>query len=105
MTLPDGTRVLLVHATPTSDEANSFNPSRSDEEVADETAGTEADLICVGHFHMAMDRTVNRVRIINPGSVSNPQLVGPDLRAAYALLEADENGYHHQRFIKIDLRC
>jgi len=47
-------------------------------------------------------------RIINPGSVSNP--VGPDIRACYAILAADENGvemeffrvaYDHQKVIEI----
>ncbi len=90
--LPDKTRVLLVHSTPTNDEGPGLNPSRPDAEIATEIADSEADLICVGHFHMAMDRRVNGVQIINPGCVSNSQS-GPDLRAAYAVLEADDHGY------------
>ncbi len=92
LTLPDGTRVLLVHANPMTDEGPGLNPARGNAEIEAEIAGTEADLICIGHFHMAMNRQVNGTHIINPGCVSNPQS-GPDLRAAYALLEADTDGY------------
>jgi predicted phosphodiesterase len=93
LTLPDGTRVLLFHAHPSSDEGPGLNPTRSDDEIQAEIADTEADLICVGHFHMAMNRRMNGIHIINPGSVSNPQS-STDLRPAYALLEADTAGYN-----------
>lgn len=90
--LPDGTRVLLTHASPTgNDEGAGLNPALSDDEVRAEIAGCEADLICVGHFHLAIDRQVDGVRIINPGAVSNN--FAPDLRAGYAILEADVNGH------------
>ncbi len=116
LTLPDGTRVLLVHAAPGTDDGHGLNLALTDEELQAEIDGCEADLVCVGHFHMPMDRkltpsppatlpqgargenterkggfTNNVIRVINPGSVSNP--VGQDLRAAYAILTADERGY------------
>ena len=90
--LPDGTRVLLVHAQPGSDEGNGLNPGMSDADVQAQITGCEADLICIGHFHKAMDRVVGDVRIINPGSVSNPSS-GTDLRPTYAMLHADAAGY------------
>jgi predicted phosphodiesterase len=90
-TLPDGTRVLLVHSTPATDEGHGLNPSLTDEQFHAETAASEADLICVGHFHLPIDRQLNGVRVINPGPVSNN--FAPDLRAAYAILEADASGY------------
>jgi len=44
-----------------------------------------------------MDVTVDGVRLVNSGSVSNP--FPPDLRASYVMLEADETStrLQHQR--------
>jgi diadenosine tetraphosphatase ApaH/serine/threonine PP2A family protein phosphatase len=64
----------------------------SDADVQAQITGCEAELICIGHFHKAMDRIVGGVRIINPGSVSNPSS-GTDLRPTYAILHADVAGY------------
>lgn len=91
LTLPDGTRVLLVHSTPHSDDDTGLNPTLTDDQFRALTEGCEADLICVGHFHMPIDRRLDGLRVINPGSISNN--FPPDLRAAYAILTADENGY------------
>jgi putative phosphoesterase len=91
LTLPDGRNVLLVHSTPFRDDDAGLNPALSDDDVRREIAGSNAELICVGHFHMPMNRVVDNVRIINPGSVSNN--FAPDLRAAYAILTADASGY------------
>ena len=91
LTLPGGQRVLLVHSTPSSDDGAGLNPGRSDEVCQQEIEGCEADLICVGHFHMAMDRRLNGTRVINPGAVSNNFAF--DLRAGYAILSATSSGY------------
>jgi len=89
--LPDGRRVLLVHSTPSRDDGRGLNPTVGDNDVRHEIAGAKADLICVGHFHMQMNRLIDDVRVINPGAVSNN--FPPDLRAGYAVLTADLNGY------------
>ncbi len=94
MTLPDGTRLLGVHASPGTDDGVGMRPTMSDAELAALLTGCEADLVCVGHTHWPQDRTVNSVRMVNLGSVSNP--LPPDLRASYALLEAHASGYHLQ---------
>lgn len=91
ITLPDGTRVLLIHGTLTDDAGRGLNPSLSDDDLHAETAACQADLICVGHFHMPMDRRLNGVRVINPGAVSNN--FAPDLRAGYAILSANADGH------------
>lgn len=90
LTLPDGTRVLLVHIAPNCLDGHGLHNGVSEEEIAEALADCEADLVCVGHFHMPMDRQVGQVRVMNPGAISNP--MPPDLRAAYAILTADENG-------------
>ncbi len=112
--LPDGTRVLLVHASPGTDDGIGFRAGQSDAEVhrllkasgtADrpgesaESMGAvglaDADLVFVGHTHTPLDRTVDGLRLVNPGSVSNP--VTEDPRAMWVLLDADEGGYRMER--------
>ena len=92
ITLPDGRRVLLVHASPGTDDGEGIHPKRSDEALRELIAGAEADLIFIGHTHAPLDRTVDGVRVVNPGSVGNPVL--PDAGACYALLETTSDGYH-----------
>lgn len=91
ITLPDGTRVLLVHAAPGTDDGDGIQPVMSDEQVAAAIDGCDAGVVIVGHTHWQLDRTVGGVRVINLGSVSNQS--PPDLRASYYLLEADERGH------------
>ncbi len=90
-TLPDGSRVLLVHASPGTDEGAGIHPKSGDEELGQLVAGAEADLIFIGHTHAPLDRRVNGVRVVNPGSIGNPVL--PGAGACYALLEVDADGY------------
>lgn len=51
--------------------------------------GCDADLVLVGHTHWPLDRQVGGVRVVNPGTTTYPW--APDLRASYALIEADES--------------
>jgi len=95
VTLPDGTRVLLVHASPGTDEGVGIREEQRDEEVGALLAGANADLVFVGHTHQPLDRTVDGVRIVNLGSVSNPPR--EDKRAMWTLLGADESGYTVER--------
>jgi predicted phosphodiesterase len=82
LTLPDGTRLLGVHASPGRDDGPGIQPKHSDSKLEQRLAGCEADLVIVGHTHVPLDRQV--------GSVSNPVTVG--LQATYVLLEANEHG-------------
>lgn len=91
LTLPDGTRVLGVHASPGRDDGSGIQSKHSDDELKQRLAGCEADLVIVGHTHVPLDRQVGRIRAINLGSVSNP--ITPGLQATYALLDANEHGY------------
>lgn len=95
LTLPDGTRLLGVHAAPGEDDGPGINPGQSDDELAAILGGSEADLVIVGHTHVALDRTAGGVRVVNLGSVSDP--VTEDLRAGYLILEADTSGYRLER--------
>lgn len=89
-TLPNGTRFLGVHASPDRDDCG-IQPGFSQLEMESLLANCQADLVCVGHTHLPLDVHLNDKRLVNVGSVSNP--VPPDLRASYAILEADETGY------------
>jgi len=95
VTLPDGTRVLLVHAAPGTDDGPGFKPGMGEDELRSSLAGCDADLVFVGHTHQPMDETVDGVRLINLGSVSNP--VTADTRAMWTLFEADTGGYRIER--------
>jgi predicted phosphodiesterase len=95
LTLPDGTRLLGVHAAPGADDGMGINPGQADDELGALLNGCDADLVMVGHTHFPLDRTVGGVRVINLGSVSNPMTA--DLRAAYILLETDASGYRLER--------
>jgi predicted phosphodiesterase len=94
LTLPDGTRLLGVHASPGRDDGSGLHLTHSDAQLERRLAGCEADLVIVGHTHVPLDRQVDRIRAINLGSVSNP--VTASLEATYVLLDADEDGYRVQ---------
>ena len=95
--LPDGTRVLAVHAAPGTDDGMGINVNTSDEELCALVEEADADLVLMGHTHLPFDRMAGNIRVINPGSINNP--FPPDLRASYAISEADQGGYtiHHRR--------
>lgn len=90
--LPDGTRVLGVHASPGRDDGDGITPDRPMPELAEALRGADADVVCAGHTHRPTDRWVGDVRALNLGSVSNPMT--DDLRASYVVIDADE---HHHR--------
>jgi predicted phosphodiesterase len=90
--LPDGTRVLGVHASPGRDDGAGIAPATSDETLLASLQGCSADLVCVGHTHQPVNRRVGRWHVINLGSVSNPATA--DRRASYMLLQAEPTGYH-----------
>jgi predicted phosphodiesterase len=95
LTLPDGTRLLGVHAAPGADDGPGLHPKLSDAALGAALAGCEAELVVVGHTHVPLDRTIDGIRVVNLGSLSNP--LTADLRASYALLEADAGGYRLER--------
>jgi predicted phosphodiesterase len=89
--LPDGTRLLGVHASPGRDDGDGIAPGMSNDEIAGSLQGCRARLICVGHTHLAMNRFVGDWHVVNLGSLSNP--LTQDRRASYVLLTARETGY------------
>lgn len=97
VTLPDGARVLLVHAAPGTDDGDGINPSLQPDALARLVEGCDAELLIVGHTHWQLDINVGPTRIVNLGSVAVPW--AGDLRASYYMLQADEKGHtlEHRR--------
>jgi predicted phosphodiesterase len=89
--LPDGTRLLGVHASPGRDDGDGIAPGMRDEEIEGRLQGCSAGLICVGHTHQAVNRRVGNWHVVNLGSLSNPLI--QDRRASYVLLTARETDY------------
>ncbi|MEN8172804.1 MAG: metallophosphoesterase, partial [Chloroflexota bacterium] len=61
--LPDGTKVLGVHAAPGTDDGMGININTSDEELRQLISDTDADIIFVGHTHIPFDRSVQEIRV------------------------------------------
>jgi putative phosphoesterase len=78
--------VLFCHGSPRSDE-EVISPATPLSRLRELLAGTDADVVVCGHTHMQFERTVDRVRVVNPGSVGMPYgtpgaywaLLGPDI--------------------------
>jgi putative phosphoesterase len=64
-------RILFCHASPPND-TDVFTAETPDERVRMLMTGVDADLVVCGHTHMQFDRRVDRLRIVNPGSVGMP---------------------------------
>jgi predicted phosphodiesterase len=84
--LPDGTRVLGVHASPGADDGPGIEPGPPDEQLGGLLAGCAADIVIGGHTHRAADRTIGRIRALNPGSTGIPERPG---EAGWLLLDLD----------------
>jgi predicted phosphodiesterase len=90
-TLPDGTRLLGVHASPGRDDGPGVNPYDSGDELLARLDDPSADVVFAGHTHWPVDRVAGSIRAVNLGSISNP--LPPDLRASYVLVEANAAGH------------
>ncbi|MEM7126869.1 MAG: metallophosphoesterase [Chloroflexota bacterium] len=108
LTLPDGSRLLGVHASPGEDNSRGIRPDYEAGEVQERFSGIDADIICVGHTHWPMnthveDEATGKHHVINLGSVGNPRV--PHLEAWYVMLEVGSDGYqitHHAVAYDID---
>lgn len=100
LVLPDGTRVRCMHATHHRDDEFVLSPNRTDDELRALLADVDAELVLAGHTHRPLDRTLSEdLRILNPGSISNPLPYVEDLRAGWSLLDAGPDGYQVTSFL------
>ena len=80
-------RVLFCHAVPGND-TDVMTVETPLERMRSLLAGVDADLVVCGHTHMQFDRMVDRVRVVNAGSVGMPYgepgaywtMLGPGVR-------------------------
>jgi predicted phosphodiesterase len=93
--LPDGTRLLGVHASPGRDDGPGLRPDQPDEELDRLLSDAAADLVVTGHTHVHLDRSHRGARLFNLGSVALPPPA--ELRASYAILDADTQAYRLER--------
>jgi predicted phosphodiesterase len=78
---------LFVHATARND-TELFTRLSPDDRIRDVFPDVHDDLVVCGHTHMQFDRTVDRLRVVNAGSVGMPfgepgaywLLLGPDVQ-------------------------
>jgi predicted phosphodiesterase len=94
-TLPDGTKVLGVHASPGRDDGGGFSERRTETELQQLFWSAEADRVFVGHTHQAIERDLGSIQLVNLGSVSNH--TSPDTRSSYIILEATAEGHTVER--------
>jgi predicted phosphodiesterase len=87
--LPDGSRLLGVHASPASDDGPGIDTDATDEALAALLDGCGADIVVGGHTHIATDRAVCGIRVLNPGSTGLPRR---GQGAAWMVIDADERG-------------
>lgn len=64
-------RVLFCHATPHND-TDVMTVETPLERMRLLLAGVDADVVVCGHTHMQFDRKVDRIRVVNAGSVGMP---------------------------------
>jgi protein phosphatase len=77
----DGYRFFLCHATPTEPlfQYCRAEPAR----WAPEIEGLQADIVLTGHTHLPFTMNLEKLRIVNPGSVGQPKHGAP--MACYAI--------------------
>ena len=95
-----GQRLLLVHGSPRSDR-DVIKADTPAEAVREMMAGVQADLILYGHTHEPLDRTMDGVRLINPGAVGYPH--SEKETARYALLTWEGDWRVEFRLVQYDV--
>jgi putative phosphoesterase len=86
----DGSRFFLCHATPTEPlfKYCPDDPAR----WAPEVGGLQADMVLAGHTHRPFTMNLEKLRIVNPGSVGQPKHGAP--MACYAICENGRPSLH-----------
>lgn len=79
--------LLVVHANPV-DMDRHLDPSFSEREVRELLGDTSAGVIAFGHLHIAYERQVDDIRLIDVSAVGNPK--DEDLRSKWGLITWDQ---------------
>lgn len=98
--LEDGTVLRGVHASPGHDDGPGIDNRHSDDQLAQLLESCGAGTVVGGHTHDPTDRTVGRVRALNPGSVGMPH----SHHARWLFLESSSEGLHADlRSVRYDI--
>jgi putative phosphoesterase len=89
-------RFFLVHGTP-RDPLDEYLTADADA-WASRLESVEADFVCVGHTHVPFHLKLDRLQVLNPGSVGQPR--DGDPRCSYAVIE---NGHVEIRRVEYDI--
>lgn len=79
--------LLVVHANP-FDEDQQLPPSASDSELREILGDTRAAVIAFGHIHIAYQRVIDSIQLIDVSAVGNPK--DEDFRSRWGLCTWDE---------------
>lgn len=82
--------LLVVHANPT-DVDRHLSPNASDREIRKILGDEVARTIAFGHLHVAYDRVIDDVTLVDVSAVGNPR--DGDLRPRYAVFEDSGEGW------------
>lgn len=97
ITMPAIGDVLFCHATPRN-ENDIVTRLTPEDRLLPIFAAASAALVVCGHTHIAMDRTVGRSRVVNPGSVGMPfGPAGADWIILGSAIEFRHSNYDLQR--------
>ena len=83
-----GDDLLVVHANPL-DMDRHIHPEFSDREVRELTGNTAAAVIAFGHLHIAYQRALDDLQLIDVSAVGNPK--DEDLRSKWGLVTWDDD--------------
>jgi putative phosphoesterase len=92
----DTRKFFLVHATPRDPMDEYLMDDR--EQWCERLGRIEADFVCVGHSHVQFHMELDRLHLVNPGSVGQPR--DGDPRSAYAVID---NGKVELRRVAYDI--
>jgi predicted phosphodiesterase len=87
---PDGPPLRVVHGTPRSPWEGLY-PNAVDDELRAALAGVAEPIVVAAHTHLAMDRQLDRWRVLNPGPVGVP--LDGTFDARYLILESDGDAW------------
>jgi len=99
----NGLKLLLVHATFTDPLYRYLHPWSSDELFTNALGikkGYPFDMVLLAHTHHQFSRVLDKVTIVNPGSVGQPR--NGDPRAAYAIIDTEAKEVYLSR-VKYDV--
>jgi predicted phosphodiesterase len=82
----DGPPLRVVHGTPRSPWEGLY-PNAMADELGAALAGVVEPIVIAAHTHLAMDRQIERWRVLNPGPVGVP--LDGSFEARYLILESD----------------